>query len=87
MISKNNNNINDFTNINDDVNLMGYPITLTSRPLFIQDNNKLIIPVQSADIVDYAEKKLKYNDVNIIKQSIKYTNDDQNPILLFLKLK
>ncbi|MDD4782002.1 MAG: 6-bladed beta-propeller [Tissierellia bacterium] len=87
LISKYKYKVNDFTNITDDVNLMNYPITLTSIPLFIQDNDELIISIQATDIMDYAEKNLKDKDISKLKQSIRYTNEDQNPIIIFSKLK
>jgi hypothetical protein len=75
----------DCTTIIEDVALSGYPVRLSDVTPFIQRNNELIFPVHPCDIIKYAESDMNPDDLNIIRQRIKFSGDDQNPVLLVLK--
>ncbi|MDR1259198.1 MAG: 6-bladed beta-propeller [Tannerellaceae bacterium] len=76
--------VTDFKTIIEDANLFGYPVYLTELSLFFQKNNEIIIPLTPSDILQYAETNLSPEDLNKVKQVIRYTSDDQNPVLLLL---
>lgn len=75
-----------FKIIEDDVNFYKYPINLTDLNLFIQNNNELIIALTPTDIITYATKNLGIEKVEEVKKILKYTNEDQNPILIFMEM-
>jgi hypothetical protein len=74
----------DFTTINEDVVLAGYPIELTEQSYFIQENNELILPLIPSDIIEYAKDKLDEESRLQVQQRIRYTDEDQNPVLLLV---
>jgi hypothetical protein len=74
----------DFKTIIEDTNLFEYPVYLTEQNLFIQRNNVIIIPIMPSDIIQYAKTNLSQDNLEKVKQVIKYTSYDQNPILLLL---
>jgi len=88
LINKNNSKTKDFIGINNDVDLMNYPIALTGdKPFFIQNDNELIFALQPSEIIDYAEQNPAKVNLDKLKQTIKYTGVDQNPIVVFAKMK
>ncbi|GHV65275.1 hypothetical protein FACS1894199_05550 [Bacteroidia bacterium] len=85
LISKKNNEaILDFKIINEDVMLSGFPINLTEQSYFIQKNNELILPLLPSDIVEYSKSSLNAESQQKVYQHIKYTDENQNPVLLIL---
>jgi hypothetical protein len=76
----------DCKTIIEDVVLLGYPVNLSNVTPFIQKNNELIFPIHPFDIIQYAESNMNLDDLNKIKQKIKFSDDDQNPVLLVLKM-
>lgn len=76
----------DCTTIIEDVVLRGYPITLTGMEVFVQKNNELILPIQPFDIMQYARENISAEEINQLKQKLKLTEDDQNPVLLILEI-
>ena len=67
---------------------MNYPIALTGdKPFFIQNDNELIFALQPSEIIDYAEQNPARVNLDKLKQTIKYTGIDQNPIVVFAKMK
>jgi hypothetical protein len=76
----------DFTTIVEDVSLQGYPIKLLEQKAFIQKNNELILPVQPFDVMQYAQENMSAEEISQLKQKLKLSEDDQNPVLLILKI-
>jgi hypothetical protein len=76
----------DCTTIVEDVALQGYPIKLTEMDAFIQKNNELILPVQPFDVMQYAQENMSAEEISRLKQKLKLSEDDQNPVLLILKI-
>lgn len=76
----------DFKIIEEDVNLYKYPINLTDLKLFVQENNELILTLMPADILTYAEEHLEKEQIDELKKKLKYTNEDQNPVLILMRM-
>jgi hypothetical protein len=74
----------DFKTIVEDVVLSGYPVNLTEQACFIQQNNELILPLIPSDIAEYAKNHPDKEIRNSILQRIRYTDEDQNPVLLIV---
>ncbi|MDR1407153.1 MAG: 6-bladed beta-propeller [Tannerella sp.] len=74
----------DFKTIAEDVVLSGYPVNLTEHACFIQQNNELILPLVPPDIAEYAKNHPDEETRNSILQRIRYTDEDQNPVLLIV---
>jgi hypothetical protein len=76
----------DCTTMVEDVVLADYPITWMGQEVFIQKNNELILPIQPFDLIQYAGENMSAEVINQLKQKLKLSEDDQNPVLLILKL-
>ena len=63
--------------------LHDYPVNLSDMTLFVQDGNRIVIPLQPSDIMEYARKNLSEDEQKVVADKIHYT-DDQNPILLVM---
>lgn len=87
IIPKNENHSSvNFKIIEDDINLYQYPINLTDLNLFIQNNNELILALTPAEIITYATDNLGKEKVEELKKTLKYTDEDQNPILILMQM-
>ncbi|MDR1114903.1 MAG: 6-bladed beta-propeller [Tannerella sp.] len=76
----------DFTMITEDVLLSGYPIDLLEQNFLFLRNNELVILLLPSDIMEYAEANLSRKEIEMIKERIKYTREDQNPVLLIVNM-
>jgi hypothetical protein len=76
----------DCTTLTEDVALRGYPLKLADNDPFVQKNNDLIFPIQPFDLMQYAEENMNEEDIRRFRQTLHITEDDQNPILLILKI-
>ena len=70
--------------------LEGFPLGLwvnfSEENKFVTGRNEIIFMVQPMDILDYVEEHCP-KAMDDIKKKIQYTSEDQNPILLVIKLK
>lgn len=64
--------------------LFNYPVNLSEVTLFVQDENRVVIPLEPSDVMDYARANLSEDELKIVTEKIHYT-DDQNPILLVMR--
>ena len=70
--------------------LGGFPLDMTRNAYY--DNkfptgyNEAFFVVQPMDILDYVEEHAP-ESLDEVKKKIKYTSDDQNPVLLVINLK
>lgn len=62
--------------------LFGYPINLSEATLFVQNDGRIIIPLQPDEIMEYAQAHLSEEQQKQIKDYIYIA--DQNPILLVI---
>ena len=72
--------------LHEDMSLLGYPIRLEELPVCIQSADELIMALSPVDIMEYGKKNLNIHQQDELKQRIHYTGDDQNVVLLKLKL-
>lgn len=76
-----------FKELIEDVCLSGYLVNLTELGMFLQDNGDLIIPLNPSEIMEYANAHLEKPMREKVKQQLKYIDEDQNPILLRVRMK
>jgi hypothetical protein len=76
----------DFSMITEDVLLFGYPIDLMEQTFLFLQNNELVILLLPSDIMEYAEANLSREEIDKVKKRIKYTGEDQNPVLLIANM-
>jgi hypothetical protein len=74
----------DFKRIDEDVLLSGYPVNLLEQHCFLQPNNELVLPLVPADVAEYARRLPDEESRRKVLEHIRYTDDDQNPVLLIL---
>lgn len=72
--------------LKDDVCLAGYEIPLGDISCFVQDNNQVVIPLSPYFIMEYANKQADEQERDNITRILKYSGEDQNPVLLKIKL-
>lgn len=70
----------------DDLSLWGYPIKFRELGVFPQSSDELIFALSPVDIIEYGETNLDKEQQELLKQKIHYTGDDQNMVLLKMKL-
>lgn len=75
-----------FKVIEEDVNLYNYPINLTDLKLFVQESNELVLILMPSDVIAYASGSLDKAKEEELKKRLKYTDDDQNPILILMQM-
>lgn len=72
--------------LRDDLSLFGYPIKFEGLGVFPQSCNELILAVSPVDIIEYGKANLDLQEQKLLQQQIHYVGDDQNMVLLRLKL-
>ncbi|MDR3269124.1 MAG: 6-bladed beta-propeller [Tannerella sp.] len=82
---KTNESVVDFTTLVEDRVLEGYPIDLTENRMHVQGNHEIIIPLYPSDIMEYGESHPELRDR--IKEAIHYENEEQNAVLLTIRIK
>lgn len=70
----------------DDLSLWGCPIKFRELGVFPQSSDELIFALSPVDIIEYGETNLDKKQQELLKQKIHYTGDDQNMVLLKMKL-
>jgi hypothetical protein len=79
-----NKSLTSFKSISENVLLSGYPVDLTETTVFLQQkSSEWIIPLIPSEIMEYAKEHPE--TFKKVKETIKYSSEDQNPVLLFLK--
>ena len=76
-----------FKGIKDDVRLFGYPIELNDLKMFMQRNGDLMVVLSPSEIFAYARERLSNEDNVLLNKIFKSNDEDQNPILLSIRLK
>lgn len=71
----------------EDVCLFGYPISLTDLSVFLQSNGDLFLSLNPYDIMEYADTHLDNVEREKLSQQLHYKGEDQNPILLKIRMK
>jgi hypothetical protein len=84
--AKNNAHSYNIKTIHDDMELYNYPINFTDLTFF-PDKNGLLIVAYPNEIMDYANENLSKEACEKIKEKIKYTSEDQNPLIIRLIVK
>jgi hypothetical protein len=79
--------LRNFTHIKEDVNLFGYVIDISEKVIHAQYDNTITVLVNPYDVMDYARENLSEQDQKTLAGRLKYIGDDQNPVLLIIKLK
>lgn len=72
--------------LRDDLSLFGYPIKFEDLGVFPQSSDELIFALSPVGIIEYGMKHLDMEQQSLLKQKIRYLGDDQNMVLLKLKL-
>ena len=73
--------------IKDDLRLFGYPIELNDLKMFMQRNGDLMVVLSPSEIFAYARETLSNEDNVLLNKMFKSNDEDQNPILLSIRLK
>ena len=63
--------------------LHGYPVNLSDMTVYVQDGNKIVIPLLPSDIMEFARTNLSEKEQKDVADKIHYI-DDQNPVLLVM---
>jgi hypothetical protein len=74
----------DFTALTEDMTLYGYPLDMGETDLHVQNDNEIIIPLQPYKIIEYCGAHPEIEDK--LKKVIQYTGEDQNAVLLTMKI-
>jgi hypothetical protein len=64
--------------------LYGYPVDMGETNIYVQNNNEIIIPLQPHKIIEYCDAHPEIGDQ--LKKVIQYVNEDQNVVLLIMKI-
>lgn len=72
--------------LRDNLCLSGYPIKFEDLGIFVQSTDEVIITLLPTDIVEYGNKYLNIEQQTALKNKINYTGEDQNMILLKVKI-
>ena len=72
--------------LKDDVCLSGYEMHLDETVCFVQTDNQIVIPLLPYAIMEYANGKLDSQQKEKLSVKLKYTGEDQNPVLMIIKM-
>ncbi|MDR1098352.1 MAG: 6-bladed beta-propeller [Tannerella sp.] len=85
LISKETNeSVVNFTALTEDMVLYGFPLAMEGQDIQIQKDSEIIIPLQPYKIIEYGEAHPEISDR--LKDAIRYTDEDQNVVLLSMKI-
>lgn len=63
--------------------LHNYPVNLSDMTVYVQDGNRIVIPLLPSEIMEFARTNLSEDEQKDVADKIHY-KDDQNPVLLVI---
>lgn len=72
--------------LTDDMCLSGYELDLSELSYFVQPDNQLVIVLSPYPVMDYAKKNLSEEQQKVLAEKMRYSGEDQNPVLLKIQI-
>lgn len=76
-----------FKSIVVDTHFRDYILPVNDLKTFVQENHELIIPLSASDILESVAGNMSKEELDVFKKKFKSEAEDQNPVLLCVRLK